>query len=694
LLKQVMDEILRETSGRIAKQHVERISSYHRIQASPGFRDAANWCKATLESYGLDARVLEYPADGRTTYWTQLMFKEWSATEAELKIVEPKGSARTLARFSENKMSLIQRSSPTPPEGIEADLVLLENGEERSEYRRIDVRGKIVLTSGDVERVRSLAVDKYGAIGIVTDRMAEFPPIRQRTDLPDAHQYTSFWWYRKQRRCFGFVVSPRQGNELRMLIRKQKGKKSVRIHAKVVSRLYNGTIENVTATIHGRTKEEVLVVAHLCHPQPSANDNASGCGAVIEVARALQKLISERRLPKPKRTIRFLLVPEMTGTYAYLATNRRLIPATVAAINLDMVGENQDLCKSPLLVESPPDATSSYVIDLMQNLVERISKDAKSLSGTSSYALFKHASIPFSGGSDHYILSDPTVGIPCPMLIQWPDKYYHTSEDTIDKVDPEMLRRVAVLAATYAYFIANAGYSEAVWLASESLARFKGTLALSLHEKISELMDRSATFTKKAVERRKAIERFVLDLGRHTDYMASRKSESVQAISRLVEKRREKQFSAVMSSEISDIRNVAREEHQKTLRTLAHLLPEITDLEKVSREKPRISQLERRAMRIIPKRRFPGPISTRFFLAQLKEKDRERWRAVEKKMRDSQSQILPVLALYWTDGARSLKSISDMTYLEIGKEALGELEFYFTLLEKANLVAIRRHRLS
>jgi len=686
MLKEIMDEISREVSGTMAKQHVEQISHYHRIQASPGFRQAANWCRATLEGYGLDAKLLEYPADGKTTYWTQPMFKEWSATEAELRIVEPRKSAKILARFSENKMSIIQRSSPTPPKGVEADLIALENGEEPREYKRINVRGKMVLTSGDVERVRSLAVDKYGAIGIVTDRLTEFPPIRQRTDLPDALQYTSFWWYGKQKPCFGFVISPRQGNELRKLIRDQKGKKPVRVHAKVSSQFYKGKIENVSAVINGRTNEEILVVAHLCHPQPSANDNASGCGAAIEVARTLQRLIAGKRLPKPKRTIRFLLVPEMTGTYAYLATNPRLIPKTLAAINLDMVGENQDLCKSPLLIESPPEATSSYVVDLIQNLLERISKDASSLGGTSSYALFKQATVPFSGGSDHYILSDPTVGIPCPMLIQWPDKYYHTSEDTIDKVDPEMLKRVAVLTGTYAYFIANAGYEEAVWLANESLARFKGMLALSFQKKISELVDNLRTVYKKKAERKKAVERFLRDLGGYTGYLASRKAKSIKAISKLVEKSRRKEFSAIMSSTISDIKSLTDQEYQRALAALQRLVPEARDLEQMLGKKPRISRLERKAMGIVPRRRFPGPISTRFLLSKLGDKDREKLRAMERRMRERQIGILPVLALYWTDGTRTLKSISDLTYFETGKVALKELDFIFNLLEKANLV--------
>lgn len=440
MLKGIMNPISRETSGAIAKHHVEEICRYHRIQASPGFRQAAEWCQQTFQEYGLPAKILEYPADEKTTYWAQTMFKEWSIDEAELRIVEPKESAKILARFHEDKYSIVQRSHPTPTGGVEAELAVLENGEDPKEYERTDVRNKIVLTSEDVERVRSLAVDKHGALGIVTDRMAEFPPVRQRTDLPDALQYTSFWWQRGQKPCFGFVLSPRQGGELRKLVRGRKGKTPVRLCAKVKSQFYDGRIENATATIRGKTDNEILVVAHLCHPQPSANDNASGCGALIEVARTLQKLVKEKQLPQPRRTIRFLLVPEMTGTYAYLATNKRLIPKTLAAINLDMVGENQELCKSPLLIESPPQATSSYVVDLLEAILERISTEAKSLAATSSYGLFKQAMVPFSGGSDHYILSDPTVGVPCPMLIQWPDKFYHTSEDTIDKVDPLILR--------------------------------------------------------------------------------------------------------------------------------------------------------------------------------------------------------------------------------------------------------------
>jgi len=145
----------------------------------------------------------------------------------------------------------------------------------------------------------------------------------------------------------------------------------------------------------------------------------------------------------------------MTGTFAYLAQNEERIPRILAGLNLDMVGEKQELCQGPLVVEYPPQAAKSFVGDLMANVLEAVTEEAKNLSGGSSYALFKYAVTPFSGGSDHYVLSDPTVGIPSPMLIQWPDKFYHTSADTLDKVDPQMLYRVGCMSGTYAYLLAN-----------------------------------------------------------------------------------------------------------------------------------------------------------------------------------------------------------------------------------------------
>lgn len=190
--------------------------------------------------------------------------------------------------------------------------------------------------------------------------MREQPPVRPAFDLSGALQYTSFWWRPGDKQCFGFVLTPLAGENLRRTIRSQEaGGGDVRLHAMVKSSFRNGHMDVVSVLIPGQTDEEVLVVAHICHPQPSANDNASGVGTVLEAARVLSTAIDAQRLAQPRRGIRFLLPPEIYGTYAYLASDERRMARTVAAINLDMVGENQELCGSSFLVERLPQAMAA-----------------------------------------------------------------------------------------------------------------------------------------------------------------------------------------------------------------------------------------------------------------------------------------------------------------------------------------------
>src|SRR4030042_7129214 len=327
-------------SGHLARNHVAEIARYHRLQASPGFRQAAQYCEQSVQQFGIHSEVLGFPAREGTLCWGWPMFQEWEATEGVLRLLEPPEHTTKLADYNEARLSLIQRSAPF--EG-QAEIVLLEDGEEWAEYEGLDLRGKVVLTRGDRDRVHYLAVEKHGAVGLITDVMKELPGLRHPMDLPHARQYTSFWWYGGERKCFGFVLSPKQGARLRALIkrREKEGAAPIKVRARVQSRDRDGEINVVSALLPGQTEEEVVLLAHLCHPQGEANDNASGAATVLEAARALQALISGGTLARPRRGIRFLLVPEILGFAAYLANNENVIPNWVAALNLDMVGEAQ-----------------------------------------------------------------------------------------------------------------------------------------------------------------------------------------------------------------------------------------------------------------------------------------------------------------------------------------------------------------
>src|SRR5690349_10003215 len=91
----------------------------------------------------------------------------------------------------------------------------------------------------------------------------------------------------------------------------------------------------VVGTIPGTDPSagEVVVTAHLCHESAGANDNASGSAAILEVARALSAAIHKQTLMRPKRTIRFLWMPEITGSQAYLASHPELVKRFVGGVH-------------------------------------------------------------------------------------------------------------------------------------------------------------------------------------------------------------------------------------------------------------------------------------------------------------------------------------------------------------------------
>jgi aminopeptidase YwaD len=662
----ILDRINRSYSGPAAKEDVAAIIRHHRIQASPGYRAAATYVYDELQKAGLEVQVENYPADYNTHFWAATSFQEWDAKEATLHLIEPAAQARKLADYREMKLSLIQRSIPFSGE---AELVLLEDGLDDADYEGIDVAGKIVLTKGAVERVRQLAVEQRGAIGILFDGMASAPPVREAVDLPDARQYTSFWWSGREKQCFGFVLSPRQGEWLRQLIRKQAAAgQPVRVRAEVDARLYDGGIEVVSAAIPGRSDESVIIVSHLCHPQPSANDNASGVACNLETARTLNRLITSGALPPPVRTIRFLWMPEMTGSYAYLARHEAELPNLIAGLNLDMVGEDQNQTGSVLLLERPPDAAASFAPDLLEFFRDRLLTETKTHTGLGGYSLVRAATTSFSGGSDHYIFSDPTVGVPMPMFIQWPDKFYHTSADTLDKVDPNSLARVGTLAAAYAYFVASAGPAETTWLAYEMAARFQIRLARQTQNDLNTLWsaDSPATLNQALAQ---AERRLHYTLDRHQAALATLgRLSSAVSLDDLYQEAAD--FSRQRRDRLQQIAATRRQEWGAA----GHEHPTAAEP----------NQWEQKAATRIPRRLYRGPGSAIGSQSSLTAAERTAWFNLNRGRPGAFT--LPSLAEYWADGRRTTAEILDLVELETGLRDAELVVSWFELLHRLGLV--------
>ena len=668
------EQIWQAYSGGAAWQAVADLSRFHRIQASPGYRQAAQWLQQRLIHDGLAAEILAYPAQGETRFWAWSSFQEWSCTEATLHLVEPGEKAQVLADFRACPISLIQRSAAFDGE---AEVVLLEDGQQEADYEGLDVAGKVVLTRGDLRPVWEMAVEQRGAVGILYDGMRVVPPVRPEGDLGDVRQYTSLWWQPGDRTCFGFVLTPRQGQELRRLLKEPE--KPVRVRARVVSRLYDGEIEVVSAAIPGTTQEEVVVVAHLCHPQPSANDNASGAAAALEAARVLQALVASGELARPKRTIRFLWVPEMTGSFAYLADREDQLDCLVAGLNLDMVGEDQTQTGSCWLIERPPDAAASFAPDLLAWLraelpgLKGMTGVSPSHTGLGGYPLYRQAEVSFSGGSDHLVFSDPTVGVPMPMLIQWPDRFYHTSADTPDRTDPNSLARAGTLAAAYAYWLATAGVEQATWLGYQMAARFKTGVVEAAQSAATQAL---------SLDDGDALAKTVADLDRRLAYLLDRQRAALRSLERL----------APVECLVADLAAEAERaiHHELSwaqsaidLRAAALGLPALPTLPART-----LTEMEEQAAGLLPKRLVRGPIPLRDYMKRLSDEDREAWRALLKERKGWLHHTLSELAVYWTDGQRSLLDIADLVEMETGQRDLELLLNYFRLLEKLEFVTL------
>ena len=668
MIHETLNLIKREFRPEAAFNNVAKISSFHRIQCSPGIRGAVEYIHSYLGDEGLQVEMMAYPAKKGVSWWAQDSFPEWVAKSAELLLLED-GKEERLCSFAESKFSLIQRSMPTPAEGIRTTMVLVEDGANPAQYEGLDVKGKFVFSRGSVPEIAAMAIDRFGAVGIVVDTMRDQPPVRDRFDLPDARQYLSFWpGDFGKHKARGFIVTPRQGAALRAQY--AAGKKELSIFAKVDSEHFDGNLEVMSALIPGETDEEVAGVAHVCHPEPSANDNASGCGALVEAASTLARLVKSGRLPKPRRTIRFLWLPEMSGSYAYLANNEDKLKRTVAAINLDMVGENQALCGSTFNVEKPIRALPGFGGDLAEAVLHLMLKETTNLAGTRSYPMFRWAVGPFSGGSDHNIWGDPSVGVTCPMLIQWPDKFYHTSADTIDKVDPHMLGVAGILTATYLYTAANATPADAAFVAGEMATRFAEEVDAGLSQIIQGVAEKVASRREDAtLELAKA--RRIAE--RRIDFEAKRKDLDIDSLRNLAPE--SVMFAEARKAAHSVVASTAQFLLAKALRDLAVVggLPDPSGLP--AAWQPLETEADKKARSIVPKRVYRGPFRT---------SAKESPPAFEEKLKafsDKYGVFGGVGRHFepWVDGVRTVAEIADLIEGETGARNVALLVEYLDL---------------
>ncbi|MFA4925748.1 MAG: M28 family peptidase, partial [Candidatus Aminicenantales bacterium] len=590
----------------------------------------------------------------------------WDAEQAELWLVEP--LKKKLYDLKDIPATLCQGSVSTD---TTAELIDVGPGYSEAFYQGKEIKDKIVLVYGSPERARQLAVEKFGAKGIIacTSSHPEFDR--------DQLGWNSIRVGEKDKPAFAFMVSERTYYDLKqMLDRKTK----VKIRAVVKSQMVPYREEMAMGWIKGTDKaeQELVLTGHLFEglSKQGANDDASGCVAILEAGRVIKKLVADGKIPPPKRSIRFLFVPEISGTMAYIKKYPEVAKKFYANLNEDMVGEALIKNLSAFRLETSPYSLPSYLNDVVASFVEwmgasqRISQDTgwkyyEVLSPAGSRDPFYYTIDRFSGGSDHIVFVDGSVRVPAVMFICWPDMWYHTSGDLPDKSDSTQLKRVVTLTVASAIFLSNAGPKEASLMLNE--------IATRSQERLGQEKGRA--------------EALIMSAGKN---LTNARKEAVNILNQAFDREKEalnstrffgqadQEFLALLKAKLlalNEMKEVWLKELETTYQTACAQ-------QKVKPEKLTLTADELRLSRVIPVRK-PLPSET------------EPW-AVMMKLREMNLQISPFILQAefelrnFINGQRSILEIRNAASAEYNPLPLLDVEKYFQALEKAGMVELTK----
>ncbi|HEY3130706.1 MAG TPA: M28 family peptidase [Acidobacteriota bacterium] len=216
------------------------------------------------------------------------------------------------------------------------------------------------------------------------------------------------------------------------------------------------TVKNIDAQCPGTGKPEKIIIvgAHYdsVYGCPGANDNATGVAALLEIAR----LIKGRNLPRSVRFVAFVneeppffQTSEM-GSWVYAQRCRQRSENIVGMLSLETIGCYLDFPGSqiypfPFSLFYPNRGNFIGFVGntASRDLVRRTIRTFRRETKFPSEGVAAPGIIPGIGWSDHWAFwkqGYPAVMITDTALYRY--RYYHTNNDTPDKIDYDRMARV------------------------------------------------------------------------------------------------------------------------------------------------------------------------------------------------------------------------------------------------------------
>ncbi len=419
-----------------------------RLAGTDGFDLAAEWAAKRFKEIGVKPLFNDY-------------FQEFPISSGEIE------DFKLSLFFEDSRETILKEGKDYKPfyitgfGDVEAEIIFAGYGInapelEYNDYRGLDVKGKIVLVNAGIPRLKGKNFMPY---------------VRNRAKAREAAQRGAKGLLVVSRRLIYTVgdhleglpmmlisgaqaemIFARSGRDHKKISKEMTGGNStsfttgVKAHMKITGKLnLDDKTFNVVAALPGsdpQLKHEYIVFgAHLDHlgkigkPIEGANDNASGSAMVLELARAFKAL----KTP-PKRSIIFALFSAeeygLTGSRELARKLKSSEMKTLYLLNFDICGRG-----ASLYVEGAKENPEFY--EFVEKAKDDLGLDFNMKSGG-------YFAIP---SSDAHSFKD--AGIPAySNFVFGPGRpLYHTREDTINNLTPEIMRDIVK-----AYFLAGYEY--------------------------------------------------------------------------------------------------------------------------------------------------------------------------------------------------------------------------------------------
>lgn len=390
-----------------------------RISGSDNLTRAIAWATDAMKRDGLE-----------NVHTERVMVPKWVRGQESVEMIEPPLHVLPMLGLG--------GSVGTAPAGVEADVVVVANGDELAK-RSSEVKGKIVLFNvpytnyGETVAYRAggaRMAAQHGAVGALVRAVG---PMGLRTTHTGGMNYGD----EPIARIPTAAITAEDSNRIQRLV-----SRGVRVRLRVrMEAHFEPDVEsfNVVGEIRGGEKPEeiVLVGGHFdsWDPGTGASDDGVGCVVTWEAARLMKKLNI-----RPKRTVRVVLFTNeengLRGGNGY-----RDAHAQEAANHIFSVESDSGVFAPARLGFSGSEAARALVADIGTLLAPLGLQDITS----------------GGGGADIGPIS--TLG-KVPMMAYSGDatKYFtihHTPADTVDRIEPQEVSRAAAALAAMIYVVAD-----------------------------------------------------------------------------------------------------------------------------------------------------------------------------------------------------------------------------------------------